>query len=47
MLGSPEYTEAIRHSSTVNAQQSACAVELATQGHVGAIVRVVPFAVSS
>ena len=42
MLGPPEYTEAMRHFSIVNVQQSACVVELATQGHVATIVRVVP-----
>ena len=40
MLGSSEYTEAMRHFSTVNVQQSACVVQPATQEHVGAIVRV-------
>jgi hypothetical protein len=38
--GSPEYTEAMDHFSTVNVQQSACVVQPATQGHVGTIVRV-------
>ena len=42
-LGSPEYTEAMFHFSTVNVQQSACVVQPATQGHVGTIVRVSPF----
>jgi len=39
-LGSSEYTEAMRHFSTVNIKESTCVVQPATQEHVAKIVRV-------
>jgi len=40
VVGSPEYTEAMHHFSTVNVEESACVVQPATQEHVSEIVRV-------
>ena len=37
-LGSFEYTEAMSHFSTVNAQQSACVVQPSTQEQVATIL---------
>ena len=42
VLGSPEYTEAMRHFSVMNVQQSACVVQPATQDHISTIVHFSP-----